>query len=79
MKTHPSLASLLESFFRTRLARQKNASPATIASYRDALHMLILFAAARIGRNRVHLPSRTSIGMSSLRSLTIWSKSGRTQ
>jgi site-specific recombinase XerD len=50
MKTHPSLASLLESFFRTRLARQKNASPATIASYRDALHMLILFAAARIGR-----------------------------
>jgi site-specific recombinase XerD len=50
MSAHVSLASLLESFFRTRLTKQRNASPATIASYRDALRMLILFAANRTGR-----------------------------
>jgi integrase/recombinase XerD len=50
MSAHPSLAALLESFFRCRLAKQRNASPATIASYRDALRMLVLFAAERAGR-----------------------------
>ncbi|WP_245435782.1 tyrosine-type recombinase/integrase [Microvirga calopogonii] len=44
-----SFPSLLESFFRHRMARQRNATPATIASYRDALRMLILFAADRTG------------------------------
>ena len=39
------LAPLLESYFRRRLAKQRNATPATMASYRDALRMLILFAA----------------------------------
>jgi len=34
MSAHPSLASLLESFFRHRLTKQRNASRATIASYR---------------------------------------------
>ena len=50
MSAHLSLAPLLESFFRDRLVRQRNASPSTIASYRDALRMLILFAAERTGR-----------------------------
>ena len=50
MSAHPSLAPLLESFFRNRLAKQRNASPATITSYRDALRMLILFAAEQTGR-----------------------------
>ena len=50
MNGHPSLASLLESFFRHRLTKQRNASPSTIASYRDALRLLILFAAERTGR-----------------------------
>ncbi len=49
MSVHLSLAPLLESFFRNRLTKQRNASPATIASYRDALRMLILFAANRAG------------------------------
>ena len=44
-----SFPSLLESFFRHRMTRQRNATPATIASYRDALRMLILFAADRTG------------------------------
>lgn len=47
MSTRPSFPSLLESFFRHRMTRQRNATPATIASYRDALRMLVLFAAAR--------------------------------
>jgi integrase/recombinase XerD len=47
MNGHPSLASLLESFFLHRLTKQRNASRSTIASYRDALRLLILFAAER--------------------------------
>lgn len=47
MSSRPSFPSLLESFFRHRMAKQRNVSPATIASYRDALRMLILFAADR--------------------------------
>lgn len=50
MSAHPSFPALLGSFFRSRLINQKNASPSTIASYRDALRMLILFAAERTGR-----------------------------
>ena len=50
MSARLSLAPLLESFFRNRLTKQRNASPSTIASYRDALRMLILFAAERTGR-----------------------------
>lgn len=50
MSAHPTLALLLESFFHSRLTKQRNASRSTIASYRDALRMLILFAAERTGR-----------------------------
>jgi site-specific recombinase XerD len=49
MNGQPSLARLLESFFRDRLTGQRNASPATIASYRDALRLLVLFASGRRG------------------------------
>ncbi|MDW9534144.1 tyrosine-type recombinase/integrase [Sinorhizobium meliloti] len=48
MSEHLLLAPLLESYFRRRLTKQRNATPATVASYRDALRMLILFAAARL-------------------------------
>jgi hypothetical protein len=48
MSEHLLLASLLESYFRRRLTKQRNATAATLASYRDALRMLILFAAARL-------------------------------
>ena len=57
MSAHPSLASLLESFFRNRLTKQRNASRSTIASYRDALRLLVLFAAERTG----HKPSSLTI------------------
>jgi site-specific recombinase XerD len=48
MSEHLLLAPLLESYFRRRLIKQRNATAATLASYRDALRMLILFAAARL-------------------------------
>lgn len=37
------LARHLESFFHHRLTRQRNATPATITAYRDALRLLVLF------------------------------------
>jgi integrase/recombinase XerD len=55
MSARSSLPPLLESFFRSRLTKQRNASPSTVASYRDALRMLILFAADRIGRDPCEL------------------------
>jgi len=51
MSEHLCLARQLESYFRRRLAKQRNATPATLASYRDALRMLILFAAARLQKD----------------------------
>ncbi|MBO4228562.1 site-specific integrase [Bradyrhizobium neotropicale] len=50
MSEHLLLAPLLESYFRRRLTKQRNATSATLASYRDALRMLILFVAARLGK-----------------------------
>lgn len=50
-----TLASLLESFFRQRLAAQRRASPATIAAYRDALRLLLVFASERLGKPPVQL------------------------
>ena len=50
MSEHLLLAPLLESYFRRRLTKQRNATSATLASFRDGLRMLILFAAARRGK-----------------------------
>lgn len=57
MSAHLSLAPLLESFFRSRLTNQRNVSSSTVASYRDALRILVLFVAERTGRK----PSALSI------------------
>ena len=45
-----ALAPALQSFFTDRLIRQRNASPHTIASYRDTWRLLLAFAAAHTGR-----------------------------
>lgn len=50
-----ALAGLLESFFRQRLAAQRRASPATIATYRDALRLLLVFASEKIRKPPVQL------------------------
>lgn len=50
MSASPTLAGLLESFFRRRLVEQRNASPATVASYKDGLRLLVRYVAERTRR-----------------------------
>ncbi len=50
MNRQPVLAQHLESFFHRRLTQQRNATPATIWAYRDALRLLILFASEHTGK-----------------------------
>ncbi|HVM12779.1 MAG TPA: tyrosine-type recombinase/integrase [Egibacteraceae bacterium] len=45
-----ALAPLLEAFFTERLLGQRDASPHTVASYRDAFCLLLRFAQQRTGR-----------------------------
>jgi site-specific recombinase XerD len=51
------LAPILQGFFTDRLARQKKASPNTVAAYRDACKLLLSFAQAKTGK----APSRLSL------------------
>ena len=44
------LAPVLQGFFTDRLARQKKASPNTVAAYRDTCKLLLSFAQARTGK-----------------------------
>jgi len=44
------LPSLIERFFTQRLMQQRNASPHTIASYRDTFRLLFAFAQVRLGK-----------------------------
>ncbi len=44
-----AIAPCLQAFFTDRLARQRQASPHTIAAYRDALKLLLGFAAGHTG------------------------------
>ncbi len=44
------LAPTMQRFFTERLVRQRQASPATIASYRDSLRLMVGFAAERAGK-----------------------------
>ena len=52
-----ALAPTLQAFFTDRLALQRQASGHTVAAYRDALRMLIVYAAQRAGK----APSRLDI------------------
>jgi site-specific recombinase XerD len=51
----PTLAALLESFFRRRLIEQRNASPLTVATYRDGLRLLVQYASRRAKREPCRL------------------------
>jgi len=44
------LAPVLQGFFTDRLARQKKASPHTVAAYRDTLRLLLAFARGKTGK-----------------------------
>src|SRR5690242_11277639 len=52
-----NFASVLQSFFSTRLIKQRDVSPHTIAAYRDTFRLLLQFAVARLGK----APSQMSI------------------
>jgi site-specific recombinase XerD len=45
-----ALAPTLQAFFTDRLLRQRQASPHTVAAYRDTLRMLLSYAADRTGQ-----------------------------
>jgi integrase/recombinase XerD len=45
-----ALAPALQAFFTDRLIRQRRASPATIAAYRDTWRLLLRFASSRAGK-----------------------------
>jgi len=57
MKTDPTFAVLLQRFFTDRLMQQRQASPNTIASYRDSFCLLFKFAQQRLNKT----PSALSI------------------
>lgn len=48
MRANANLARLLEVFFTERLVRQRQASPHTIAAYRDTFRLLLTFARQRL-------------------------------
>ena len=52
------LATTLQTFFTDRLIRQRQASPHTLAAYRDTLRLLLVFVSARRGLE----PSKLDIG-----------------
>ena len=51
MNLTPTLPALLESYFRQRLMAQRQASPHTIASYRDTFRLLLNFAQKQYGKS----------------------------
>ncbi len=48
MKTEADFPALLQAFFTDRLMRQRQASPHTIASYRDTFRLLLSYAEHRL-------------------------------
>ena len=57
MKTCTNFPGLLEAFFTERLVRQRQASPHTIASYRDTFRLLLRFAQKQLNKS----PSKLTI------------------
>jgi integrase/recombinase XerD len=53
-----ALAGSLQAWFTDRLVRERNASPHTIASYRDTIRLLLTYASQRLGVE----PSRLDLG-----------------
>jgi site-specific recombinase XerD len=51
----PALAPLLRGYFLDRLIRQYNASPATVAAYRDSFRLLLRFAEKHLHRSAASL------------------------
>ncbi|MBA3807733.1 MAG: site-specific integrase [Solirubrobacterales bacterium] len=50
-----TLATAVQAFFSDRLLRERDASPHTIASYRDTIRLLLVFASQRTGKQPTKL------------------------
>lgn len=50
MMTLSTLPALLQAFFMDRLMQQRQASPHTVASYRDTFRLLLQFAQQRLSK-----------------------------
>jgi integrase/recombinase XerD len=50
-----TLSTVIQSFFTDRLVRERDASPHTIASYRDTIRLLLIFAGQRTGKQPTKL------------------------
>jgi integrase/recombinase XerD len=50
VSSNASLATLLQAFFLERLIAQRNASPQTVAAYRDSFRLLLQFAYQHVGK-----------------------------
>ena len=55
MNAISTLPSLVQGFFMDRLMQQRQASPHTVASYRDTFHLLLEFAQQRLGKTPSNL------------------------
>ncbi len=55
MNTAAALPALAQSFFMDRLMQQRQASPHTIASYRDTFRLLLQYAQQRMGKSPTSL------------------------
>ena len=70
-------ATTLQAFFTDRLARQRQASPNTIAAYRDTLRLLLVFAPRTKARSRRSWTSTISMPRLSAPSSTTSSTRGK--
>ena len=55
-----ALAPILQAFFTDRLIAQRQASPHTIAAYRDTFRLLLGFAQARTGNRPLRAATSTT-------------------
>jgi integrase/recombinase XerD len=74
-----TLATLLRAFFLERLVAQRNASPQTVAAYRDSFRLLLQFAHQHLGKAPERLELRTWMRRWSWPSLIIWSATATTR
>jgi integrase/recombinase XerD len=56
-----AVSATVQAFFTERLARQRRASPHTIAAYRDTLRLLLSYSSQRAGK-QTERPARSAPG-----------------
>ena len=69
MITVATFPALVQSFFMDRLMQQRQASPHTIASYRDTFRLLLQFAQQRLGKAPTSLAVQTGLRAAELTNL----------